>query len=54
MRNYIFGKSWNLLKEITYDVCFLTQFSQFSKKKMLMLIKLLSTILSPLGLTFFI
>jgi hypothetical protein len=37
-------------EKLTYDVCFLTQFSQFSKTKNLMLFKLLTTSLSTLGL----
>jgi hypothetical protein len=39
-----------LVEKITYDVCFGTQFSQFSPKQKSMLFRLLSIILSPLGL----
>jgi hypothetical protein len=47
------GKSWHLLEKTTNDLFFLTQFSQFSKIKILKFIRLLATTLSPLGLTFF-
>jgi hypothetical protein len=46
-----FGQSWHLTEKITYDVCFWAQFSQFSKKNYT-LIKLLTTTLSLLELTF--
>jgi hypothetical protein len=27
MRNFIFGQSWHLFEKITYELCFLIQFS---------------------------
>jgi hypothetical protein len=52
MKNFVF---WAMMKsyreKISYDVYFSTQFSHFSKKEKLRLIRLLATTLSPLGLT---
>jgi hypothetical protein len=52
MMNFIFCVIMTSYRKITSNFCFGTQFSQFSKIKKLMLIRLLATTLSPLKLTF--
>jgi hypothetical protein len=53
MRNFVFWAIMTSYRKKTYNACFITQFSQFSKIKMLTLFIRLGTTLSLLGLTFF-
>ena len=52
MRNFTFEATMTSLKKIVYDVCFLTYFYNFLKKR-LMLFNLLAITLSPLELALF-
>jgi hypothetical protein len=56
VNNMMIFVSWTIMtsyRKKTYNVCFLTQFSHYSKIKNLMLFILIATTLSPLGLIFF-
>jgi hypothetical protein len=52
MRNFVVWAIMTSFEKTIYNVCFSTQFSQLSKIKKLVLIKLLATRLSPLKSTF--
>jgi hypothetical protein len=53
MRIFFFEQSRHVVENVTYNVHFQIQFSQFKKKQKLNLFRLLITTLSPLEFTIF-